>query len=247
MRYLLCLPLVFVLILSLGGCFFGGDTYASGSWRYKLTIAVETPEGLKTGSAVREVKATYIKSPFPEAKASRSVEGEAVVVDLGQRGVVFGLLTGMRLGVDHASTVAGYVFGSGSGWLGPDTIREMSKKKTGPVVIEPKLYPKLVTFGDPKDFRTVRNLMVLKECPRSPKGGVSLEPCLEKDSFEEVFGAGVRLHSVTIEMTDEPVTKDVVKNFMPPFGAAYIEVWNSLSFQERGALMTPSYFRVKHR
>jgi hypothetical protein len=30
-------------------------TPLAGSWRYKMTVEVETPEGLKTGSAVREV------------------------------------------------------------------------------------------------------------------------------------------------------------------------------------------------
>ena len=31
------------------------EMFPSGTWRYKMTVTVETPEGIKTGSAVREV------------------------------------------------------------------------------------------------------------------------------------------------------------------------------------------------
>ncbi|HTK84182.1 MAG TPA: hypothetical protein VL625_03765 [Patescibacteria group bacterium] len=62
--------------------------YSAASGRYKITVTVETPEGLKTGSAVREI---YAKSGGPTMLAEASsghvdATGEAVVVDLGKRG-----------------------------------------------------------------------------------------------------------------------------------------------------------------
>ena len=53
------------LLIILGVLIIGGVTFAyamselngnkSYSWRYKMTVEIETPEGIKTGSAVREV------------------------------------------------------------------------------------------------------------------------------------------------------------------------------------------------
>ncbi len=49
------------------------------------------PEGLRAGSAVREVKVDASKPliDLPEATSRKESKGEAVVVDLRNRGVVF--------------------------------------------------------------------------------------------------------------------------------------------------------------
>ena len=39
------------------------QAYPSGSWRYKMTVVVQTPEGIKTGSAVREVDVSCVFQP----------------------------------------------------------------------------------------------------------------------------------------------------------------------------------------
>ncbi len=71
--------------------------YPSSTPRAKLTVEIETPEGLKAGSSVQEL--TYKLEPCPMCNTSgpkfrRHVRGEAVVVDLGARGLFFLLLTG---------------------------------------------------------------------------------------------------------------------------------------------------------
>jgi hypothetical protein len=38
-----------------GGRIAWDTVYPSGTLRYKMTVSVETPEGIKTGSAVREI------------------------------------------------------------------------------------------------------------------------------------------------------------------------------------------------
>jgi hypothetical protein len=64
----------------LSGC---GSFFRSGSYRFRMTVEVETPEGVRTGSSVYEVTAT--KSPAltsEEHEGGGGLRGEAVVVDL---------------------------------------------------------------------------------------------------------------------------------------------------------------------
>lgn len=63
-------------------------------YRYLLTVEVDTPEGIKTGSSVIEVstrKAGEYEIPTPKQVFTR-IKGEAVAVDLGKRGTMFALL-----------------------------------------------------------------------------------------------------------------------------------------------------------
>lgn len=71
----------------LGGC--GGD---SASYRFRMTVEVDTPQGLKTGSSVIEVDAERQEQVLSEARPMfSSVKGEAVAVDL-RSGPLFVLL-----------------------------------------------------------------------------------------------------------------------------------------------------------
>ena len=66
--------------LMLSAC--GDDT---PTYRYRMTVEVETPEGLKTGSSVIEVStdvASEYTIPTP-GKVTNRVRGEAAAVDLG--------------------------------------------------------------------------------------------------------------------------------------------------------------------
>lgn len=70
----------------LGGC--GGS---SASYRFRMTVEVETPQGLKTGSSVMEVRLTRGMAIGDSSGVGSSVRGEAVVVDL-PHGPLFVLL-----------------------------------------------------------------------------------------------------------------------------------------------------------
>jgi hypothetical protein len=53
------------------------------SWRYRTTIEVQTPEGVRSGSAVRKI--TYHRNRgffLAEGSPSWKVNGEAVVIEL---------------------------------------------------------------------------------------------------------------------------------------------------------------------
>lgn len=82
-----------IVVVLVGGYFGFNAMYPSATIRYRLTLAVNTPEGIKTGSGVIEV--TYAKAVRllgSSAEITTGVKGEAVVVDLGKRGILFALL-----------------------------------------------------------------------------------------------------------------------------------------------------------
>ena len=189
--------------------------YPSGTWRYKVTVTVQTPEGLKTGSAVREVRAQAVPKLLPEnISISYDVKGEAVIVDLGKRGILFGLLPTYYSGSDGRYLIVdgAYPYRAKDD---RDRVNHYDALKAGPDALRPANYPMFVRFRDPADPKTVENLLEFKPC--SDEHGVpNRSICLTKDRFTEAFGAGVALKSVTIEMTDEPVTEGVVAKYRPP-------------------------------
>ncbi len=69
------LTAVAVMSLCLAGC---GKTE---SYRYKLTLAVNTPEGVKRGSSVGEV--LFWDVSIPERGTMHKLRGEALYLDLG--------------------------------------------------------------------------------------------------------------------------------------------------------------------
>jgi hypothetical protein len=189
---------------SLTACAANGDsTFASGTWRYKMTVMVSTPEGDKVGSAVREVAVQKGWSPLPEMQPHVSVKGQAVVIDLGERGILFALLRGNRLGSDYGSDLPAHIFMPEGGGLSAAGIKKMSELKAGPTVLAPEWYPAFVRFKDPNDPRTVESVSRYsdRDFPNG-YGGTAI-------ALEKAFGSGVRLKSITLEMTKEPVTSGI--------------------------------------
>jgi hypothetical protein len=66
-----------VAVLSLAGC--DGN---SASYRYRMTVEVETPQGIKSGSSVMEVRLARGMAIGDQSGVTSGVFGEAVVVDL---------------------------------------------------------------------------------------------------------------------------------------------------------------------
>ena len=199
-----------VVLLFAVGAYAMGELTTSGTWRYKMTVVVETPEGLKSGSAVREMSnsRSKIELDLPQATHPAKITGEAVVVDLGERGILFALLNGYRYGPDHAKTILFDVFPSGQGGNSAEGIKYYSNLRDAKAVLEAPDYPVLVMFRNINDPKSVEPVMRI----RGGSGYVRREEYkIKEDCFEELFGKGVRLKEITIEMTDEPVTW-VVKN-----------------------------------
>lgn len=166
--------------------------HPTGIWRYKMTVTVETPEGLKTGSAVREV--TYKNGPkiLPDvAGSSWDVKGEAVVVDLGNGKYLFALMD-----VDGSYRIVYDMFPY-TPKSARDHIRYYESLAGQKRVLGGK-YPTFVTFKDIKDPKTVTQV--------------------DPFNLSATFGAGVKLKDITLEITNDEITK-IISEILPNFGS----------------------------
>ncbi|MCW2319207.1 hypothetical protein M2322_004776 [Rhodoblastus acidophilus] len=184
----------FLTLLALAGC--GESRF---SYRYRLTLEVETPEGVKSGSGVLEVNAFDTKNAFPKLAERRSgalVKGEAIAVDLGSRGILFVLLTSPRsleaaaFLPAFAATRAGIIRQRYDYDLYTDLARDLAKIKT-PIDVSPGEIPLLVRFRDINDPATVERV--------------------DPANFAASFGPSVKLVRATIEITNDPVTTSIEK------------------------------------
>lgn len=179
--------------------------YPSATLRYKITVNIHTPEGIKTGSAVREV---FIQRQpeLPESVSHIVPKGEAVVVDLGKRGIVFALFSSS----DYQKIFKAF---PGPPGLTPEGLKYYSSLKTAKAELTPDRYPMMVTFKDLSDPASVLNLLEVSNCFEQDKNGTCIREGshVTKDRFEDIFGKGVGIKNVTIEMTNEPVTQKIIK------------------------------------
>jgi hypothetical protein len=202
--------------VSLGAC---GRTE---SVRYKMTIEVETPEGLKSGSAVREV--TYYDPPslpaIGESRSRAGVKGEAVVVDLPGGKSLFALLRSEDGYVDYGSDVIEMAYPDMRETRVDDPLPKQSvfdRMDDTPQAVEiwptpPKrrwvrgmsATPMLVTFRDIAD----------------PKSVVRVDPA----NLMASFGWDVELKRITVQVTDEPVTVGIEKRlgWLPELRGSYL-------------------------
>ncbi|MCG8046595.1 MAG: hypothetical protein N0E48_13300 [Candidatus Thiodiazotropha endolucinida] len=206
------------------------------SWHYKMTVTVETPEGLKTGSAVRAMSNAVPRIDLPDVGNPADVSGEAVVVDLGERGVLFAL-------IPHQSD---HEFYNAFPTRGPSTLAGIKHYASLPVgtkgTIDPERfpgYPRLVTFTDLKNPKSVKLVY-----ERKLYAGNAGRDKTKIDNFEELFGSGVKLKDITLEITDEPVTRGVVENYLPEnFSKEITDRWRELPMAERGRLVNLITFK----
>ena len=174
----------------------------TSTWRYRVTVEIETPEGVKAGSAVHQLSNSPPWFYWPESVNPPSFKGEAVVIDLGERGKVFALL--------HFQSWM-------NGLYQAFPIERGQSSKAGIEIYNKMLKPGLkgewttfqpwmVTFTDLDDPMSVKRVYDQKQDFDSLKLKFVVE-----DHFEEVFGEGVKLKGIHVEITDDPVTKDILK------------------------------------
>jgi hypothetical protein len=169
-------------LLSGCGSLFGGNEY-----RYKLTVEVETPEGLRTGFAVRQVNWSAGRNITQEAStASMAHKGEAVMVDLPNGQTLFALMS-----PDGQETPM-LAFGSATLDSSADrSVKELSPPARPEARYGDSGYPRLVRFRDINDLKTVEKV--------------------DPANLAASFGAGYRLKRITTQIVDDDVTELVVK------------------------------------
>ena len=186
--------------LLLVGC---GVVKSYAPFRYRLTVEVETPAGLRSGSSVIEVTAGEVRSTL--GGAGVDVRGEAAAVDLPGGQTLFALLRYEDHGGwagDAMFDVVPYpsdksipiddrfgahvqaVIADRTLHVVPRTTKNVSDKDVS-------AYPMLVRFGDIRD----------------PKSVALVNP----DDLAASFGAGYRLRRMTVQRTDDPVTVGIEK------------------------------------
>ena len=186
-------------IASLSGC-------GSGPWyiRYRLTLEVETPEGMKTGSGVIEHGARWNDGITRGLGAGPGLavatRGEAIITDLGARGLLLCLLT--RDITRDGSTVESflpYVVFPFDKWGG-------SQKEYGAYL--GRLKARKAVANAP--FEGLPMLARLRD-PLDPATAERVDPT----NLAATFGAGVRLVRVTVQITDEPLAPPTIENKLP--------------------------------
>lgn len=151
--------------------------------RYLITVTVETPEGIKRGSAVRE--ATW--------SGMARFDGEAVAVDLGSRGILFAL----------PDDTSGY--GISSLTVMDFPLRQ--KPEVGTTYSVPlDQYPDFIKFDDLNDPASAKKVLT-----NNSKGMRGRRKTVLIDDLEEAFGKDVSIQKITLQITTDPVTRDLEK------------------------------------
>lgn len=144
-----------VSVLTLGGC--SGQV---STLRYRLTVEVDTEDGLKTGSSVLED--AFNPGNSYEFSASRRIHGEAPTVDLGGGRYLFVLLSGptekrsMQNMISQMFEYPEYPSPAKSIKL-VDRFAEANDSRPL-IIIKPEDYPGLVTFDNVNDPKSVREV-----------------------------------------------------------------------------------------
>jgi hypothetical protein len=167
------------------------------SYRYKLTLAVNTPDGVKKASSVVEVRFWPVSIPARGIMAR--LDGQAVYLDLGvgRRPLVALLTTQLhpKYGKDvrwtrdrgPALTLLDQLYGPVSPDLLAGVARIASVRDIHKIV--PNDLPDLVTFADVNDPATVIEI--------------------DRNDLQATLGAGISWNEITLESTDEPITTGI--------------------------------------
>jgi len=176
----------------LGGC---GLIWGSDRLRQKITVEVETPDGLRTGSSVVETEVREGKSWGDASGTSFHLKGEAVAIDMPGGRTLFALLGG----ADYQTRLLYEVLRAigPSGPAGDVSHMNVMQARAAAQDADVKLdlpqwlYPLLVTFTDIDD----------------PKSVQRVDPA----NLAVSFGPGIRLKRITVEVTDDDVTTGIEK------------------------------------
>jgi hypothetical protein len=188
--------------LALGGCDYLVARDA-GTYRMRLTLAVETPEGPRQASGVIEIAYSMIRSINGGQLQSReTLRGEAVFLDLGQGRHVIMLLAHGPRGDGFDTYLPTQLFLRLGGYDAVDALLK-GRTLTGAAELRPPHIPTLVTFSDLADPASARVVYATgyREGPIIP--GTSrreMIPAVLVDEIASAFGPGYRLARVTLEM-----------------------------------------------
>lgn len=186
-----------LILIGLKACW--SIAFPTNSFRYKLTVEVNTPDGVKSGFSVIEVFET--KQPRGFA-GGMGIVGEAVTVDLGARGQIFVLLKNGSREEGFNSEPGSIVYSafprdSRPGHRGGEALPENLKRYRSEHLVaplRPEQMPLMVRFLDPRDPKTVSRV--------------------DPTNIAASFGPGYGFKSATLETTRDSATAKIIR-FLP--------------------------------
>lgn len=205
------------ILVAVGVALYLGVTFAFPTYthRYRLTIEIDTPEGVRSGSNVIEVVRKDVRWVLiAQGRYQFHVRGEAVFVDLGaKRNVIAILAHGERAeNVDQMISLPIEAYGDykwdEAAWAG-------EKKTLGPVELKPPLIPTLVTFDDLSNPKTAQIVYAtdVRET-RQSAGGSRPDGRVSVNRLDQTLGSGVQFKRAWIERTTDPI-KTGIEDKMP--------------------------------
>jgi hypothetical protein len=197
---------------------------SEASYRYKLTLSVNTPDGVKLGSSVVEV--LFWDVSIPARGTMHKLRGEAMYLDLGSGArPLIALLTSRHppnndKGV-HWSPEAGpdtrlvlRLYGEAPSENFVDDVPRIARIR-GPRKITPADLPDLVTFADINDPATVIQV--------------------DRSDLQATLGRGISWNEITLESTDEPITTGIVRK-LPWLPAYYDKMLDGNRYHDKRTL-----------
>lgn len=164
--------------------------YRPSTYRYKLTVEVDTPTGPRTGATVREIKYSPNIQLLTATEFTTKQRGEAVIVDLPGGQTLFVLKD-----VDGHETIRAAV-GQGV---------ETDVKK----LLDQANADRRVYVYPPRERLRARN----REFPQLVRFRDISDPLTAEmvapDNLAAAFGPGVAMGRITLQMVDDPVTNEI--------------------------------------
>lgn len=186
------IPVLLLAGLSLAGC------NRSAEVRYRVTVAVDDRGVVRSGSGVWSLTLTKSIAPLVSPYKSR-FQGEAVAVELPGRGTLFALFKSVEMYPEN-------LFG------------DLRRPRTGP----PRFSDRV---EDLQHIKEMAGASARLDCINPPWIGVKCPTLIrfrnmndpttieviDPSGLSESFGKDVHLKSVTVQITDDPVTVGIEK------------------------------------
>jgi len=196
------------ILAALAVALYLGVTFAFPSYthRYRLTIDIDTPEGVRSGSSVIEVTRRDVRwILIAQGRYTFDVRGEAVLVDLGANRNVVALLGHGSTAecVDQLTSLPieayGYYKWDEDAWTHPTKMR-------GAVELKPALVPTLVTISDISDPKTVQVVYGVDLQEIRVGGGLQTVPRVTVDQIDRILARAQCQTQAHLDRADDRTT-----------------------------------------
>jgi hypothetical protein len=201
-RFLAAFVLIIAPVLFMGWWILDGSTTWPRTLRCRRVVTVDTPEGQRSGSNVVELEIHFLGGMTRALGHAVRGEGrgEATVVDLGPRGLLFATVAS-----EKALASGGVEFSAGC--EAPFPREKFSGKQAGSTDDE------YVDYLDELNRQKPRGDVPFKYLPmlvrfRDPNDPASVER-VDPSDLAVSFGPGVKLDRMSIEIIDAPATKGI--------------------------------------